>query len=741
MTIFAAFITPHSQDQPLMSPSLLDHHVAAATKARSISPTPIEPPDLESCFGERTFGPVEMRKRLPKQVFNSMMAALEKGAAWDSSVADIVAQAMKEWALEHGATHFAHWFQPLTGGTAAKHDSLLNPADAGKVVTKLSGGDLMQGEPDASSFPSGGLRATHEARGYTAWDPTSPPFLVKNRNGCFLAIPTAFVSWTGEVLDHKTPLLRSIDALDQEARRALRYFGTDAVRVFSTVGTEQEYFLIDEEFYFRRPDLINCGRTLVGAKPPKGQQLDDHYFGDIEERMLAFMLAVEKELYLLGIPAKTRHNEVAPGQYEVAPVFEDSNRATDHQQLIMRTLKRKAREYGLVCLLHEKPFAGINGSGKHNNWSVSTDTGVNLLDPGPTPHANIRFMFFCTAVIRSVFKHQDLLRIAVASAANDHRLGANEAPPAIMSVFLGEQLVDIYKQLEHGPASSSKRGSKMFLGVTGLPTLPKHAGDRNRTSPFAFTGNKFEFRAVGSSQSVSFPNVVLNVTMAESLDEMTTALEAALNGRDHTDEAVLEEAVTKVVRDVMKEARSILFEGDNYAETWHKEAEKRGLLNLRTSVEALEKMTDQKNIDLFDRYDVLSEREFRARQEVWLEQYEMNIDIEAETIDSMARTLIMPAACAYVKELTIPVSGFPTEGITDTKNEVMGHINMLREAVVKLGSAMDFHGGDALANARHRADVVIPAMAAVRECCDALEKVVPANLWPLPTYRDMLFVH
>ena len=717
------------------------HHVVAATKASGGMPPPLEPPDLEFCFGERTFGPVEMRKRLPKQVFQSMVAAMEKGAAWDSSVADIVAQAMKEWALEHGATHFAHWFQPLTGATAAKHDSFLSPSIGGKIVTKLSGADLIQGEPDASSFPGGGLRATHEARGYTAWDPTSPAFLVKNRNGCYLAIPTAFVSWTGEALDHKTPLLRSIDTLDRQARRVLKLFGIDVERVYSTVGTEQEYFLIDEEYFYRRPDLVNCGRTLIGAKPPKGQQLDDHYFGDIEERMMAFMLAAEKELYLLGIPAKTRHNEVAPGQYEIAPVFEDSNRATDHQHLIMRTLARAARQYGLVCLLHEKPFAGINGSGKHNNWSVSTDTGLNLLDPGPTPHSNPLFMFFCTAVIRSVFKHQDLLRISVASAANDHRLGANEAPPAIMSVFLGEQLSNIYEQLKDGPATSSMRGSKMFLGITGLPTLPKHAGDRNRTSPFAFTGNKFEFRAVGSSQSVSFPNVVLNVAMAESLDVMGQALATALGDGDPADESVLSDAVTRVVREVMDEARPILFEGDNYDEAWHQEAERRGLLNLRTTVDALERMTDRKNIDIFEYYDVLSEREFLARQEVWLEQYEMNIDIEAETLDAIARTQVMPAAVAYLNALISASAGSGSHGIGIAKSEVASGIDDLQAGLAALSKAMAAHGGDTQANARHRCDHVVPAMGQVRAACDALERLVPAHLWPLPTYQDMLFVH
>ena len=712
-------------------------NLSAATKGRDPALTNISPPNLEEEFGILTFGPEEMRKRLPKRVYTSMMAALEKGAGWDSSVADVMAQAMKEWALEHGATHFAHWFQPLTGRTAAKHDSFLNPRTLGSVVTKLSGSDLIQGEPDASSFPSGGLRATHEARGYTAWDPTSPVFLVKNRNGCYLAIPSAFVSWKhGHALDHKTPLLRSMDALDRAARFVLKFFGTEPTRVYSTVGTEQEYFLIDEEFFFRRPDLVNTGRTLVGAAPPKGQQLDDHYFGDVDGRVLSFMMAAEKKLYHLGIPAKTRHNEVAPGQYEVAPVFEDSNRASDHQQLVMSTLCDTAREHGLVCLLHEKPFAGINGSGKHNNWSLGTDTGENILDPGRTPHSNLRFLFFCTAVIRAVHKHQDLLRLAVASAANDHRLGANEAPPAIMSIFLGDQLSDVFSQLTLGPPVRSKLGSKMFLGVSGLPTLPRHAGDRNRTSPFAFTGNKFEFRAVGSSQSVSFANVVLNVAMAESLEIMGSALEQALHGQNHSNESAFSRAIITVVRDVMSEAHPILFEGDNYSEDWHNEAANRGLLNLRTTVDALERMTDQKNIDLFNNYDVLNEDEYRARHEVWLEQYEMAIDIEAKTILNIAQTQIIPATVTYINELRTAFSD-------RTMPPRVGHLftlyNNLETALTQLHGAMQYHGSSTLANAQHRRDAVVPAMASVRAACDSLEEVMPAGLWPLPTYQEMLF--
>ncbi|MFB3133020.1 MAG: glutamine synthetase III, partial [Rhodothermales bacterium] len=502
-----------------MSKAQQDYNLLAATKYISNGERAKAPMNIEKIFGENTFGLDEMESRLPKSVYQAMLATIERGAPIDPDVAEAVAQAMKEWAIERGASHFTHWFQPLTGYTAEKHDSFITPNEGGGAVAKFSGKDLIQGEPDASSFPSGGLRATFEARGYTAWDPTSPAFIIENSKGSYLAIPTAFASWTGEALDHKIPLLRSMEALNKQALRALKLFGdTTATKVYPTVGNEQEYFLIDEEFYYRRPDLITCGRTLLGARPPRGQELDDHYFGSINDRVLSCMLEAEKELYRLGVPVKTRHNEVAPSQYEIAPIYENANVAVDHQHLLMLTLQRVARKYGLVCLLHEKPFAGINGSGKHNNWSMATNTGLNLLDPGETPHDNAQFLFFCVAVVRAVYKHQDLLRISVATAANDHRLGANEAPPAIMSVFLGEQLEHIFEQLTEGPAKESKQGGFLGLGVPSLPHLPRHASDRNRTSPFAFTGNKFEFRSIGSSQTVSFPNVVLNVIVAEALD-------------------------------------------------------------------------------------------------------------------------------------------------------------------------------------------------------------------------------
>ena len=699
--------------------------------------------DIEKIFGENTFGLDQMKGRLPKSAFKRIQATIEKGERLSPAVADDVAQAMKEWAVEKGATHYTHWFQPLTGMTAEKHDSFITPNKGGGAIAEFSGAELIQGEPDASSFPSGGLRPTFEARGYTAWDPTSPAFVVENERGTYLAIPTAFASWTGEALDHKIPLLRSMDALDKQARRVLALFGVkDVSKVYATVGNEQEYFLIDEEFYYRRPDLVTCGRTLIGAKPPKGQELDDHYFGTIPDRVLSCMLEVERELYRLGVPVKTRHNEVAPSQYEIAPIYENANLAADHQQLLMITLQRVARKYGLVCLLHEKPFAGVNGSGKHNNWSMSTDTGANLLGPGDTPHENMQFLFFCAAVIRAVYKHQDLLRIAIATAHNDHRLGANEAPPAIMSIFLGEQLEDVFTQLTKGPAKTSKQGGLMGLGTKTLPELPRHAGDRNRTSPFAFTGNKFEFRAVGSSQTVSFANTVLNLIMAASLDEMGAMLEKELKGKKG--KKALEDAVSAVLRKVIKEAKPILFDGDGYSEEWHREAEQRGLLNLRTTLDALEHLTSEENKKLFEKYGVLSERELESRHEVALEQYFMTINIEAETTESMARTMVLPAAVRYLRELveTVDEAGdLDVWGVRRTAEEVGHEVNVLRGAIDKLIEQNRAEGGDDVhAKAYHMRDAVIPAMTDVRAAADALERSTPHDLWPLPTYREILFV-
>ena len=534
-------------------------------------------------FGANVFGPIAQRQRLPKDVFRRLQATIELGEPLDPALADQVATAMKDWALEKGATHYTHWFQPLTGSTAEKHDSFYAPAGDGTALAQFSGKELIKGEPDASSFPTGGIRATFEARGYTAWDPTSPAFIMENPNGAYLCIPTAFASWTGEALDTKIPLLRSMEALNKSALRALALFGDHtASRVFTTIGPEQEYFLIDETFFYERPDLVNTGRTLFGAKPPKGHELDDHYFGSIPERVLACMLEVELELAKLGVPIKTRHNEVAPAQYEVAPIFESSNVGTDHQQLCMQVMQNVARRYDLICLLHEKPFAGVNGSGKHNNWSMGTDTGLNLLEPGDTPHENLQFLFFATAVIAAVHKHQGLLRASIAGAGQDHRLGANEAPPAIISIFLGTELEGVFDAIASGVAGVSAAGELMGLGTPVLPPLPKDTGDRNRTSPFAFTGNKFEFRALGSSQSPSLPNTVLNTIVAEAIDSLCEDLENAMAGTKKKPGKSFEEALPAVIAAAYKTARPIVFGGDNYSEEWHKEAGKRGLLNLRT---------------------------------------------------------------------------------------------------------------------------------------------------------------
>ncbi len=700
--------------------------------------------DIQKIFGEKVFWYSEMKARLPKATYKKLRATIEKSEPLPEDVADAVAMAMKEWAVEHGVTHYTHWFQPLTGRTAEKHDSFITPNEGGGAVAEFSGANLIQGEPDASSFPSGGLRATFEARGYTAYDPTSPAFIIENANGSTLCIPTAFASWTGEALDHKTPLLRSMEALNREATRALHLLGhTDVSRVYATLGTEQEYFLIDAAYYNDRPDLGTAGRTLLGAPPPRGQEMDDHYFGSIPDRVLSYMQEVEKELYRLAVPVKTRHNEVAPGQYEIAPIFENANVAADHQQLVMMTLQRVARRYGMVCLLHEKPFAGINGSGKHCNFSMSTNTGTNLLEPGETPHANLLFLFFCTAVLQAVHEYQGLLRASIASAANDHRLGANEAPPAILSVFLGDQLTDVYDQLlDVGKATSSKQSGFLGLGTPVLPRLPRHAGDRNRTSPFAFTGNKFEFRAVGSSQSVSFPVTILNTVTAEAIRGLADAVEAKL-GRKRSKKA-LEAAVSAVITEAMRDARPIIFNGDGYSEAWHREAGERGLLNLKTTPEALGVLCDDKNVEVFERHSVLTRHELESRHEIFTEQYVMTLGIEAATTESMARTMVLPAAVQALSDLaSTAVLGADLEldfgGVKAAAKEMSALVDDLRAALGALAKARA---------AAQRADdeaaamqaKVIPAMQAVRTACDALERVVPADLWPLPTYREMLFV-
>ena len=722
------------------------YNIKAATKFVRNGRAPSAPMDVEKIFGENTFGLEAMKSRLPKSVYKSLLATIEKGRQIDPNIADAVAMAMKEWATERGVTHYTHWFQPLTGSTAEKHDSFITPNKGGGAVAEFSGKDLIQGEPDASSFPSGGVRATFEARGYTAWDPTSPAFIVENDKGSYLAIPTAFASWTGEALDYKIPLLRSMEAINKAARRVLELFDvSDVHKVYSTVGAEQEYFLIDEEYFYRRPDLVTTGRTLVGAKPPKGQELEDHYFGSINDRILSCMLETERELYRLGVPVKTRHNEVAPSQYEIAPIFENTNLAADHQQLMMITLQRVARKYGLVCLLHEKPFAGVNGSGKHNNWSMSTDTGMNLLEPGDNPHDNLQFLFFCTAVIRAVYKHQDLLRIAVATAGNDHRLGANEAPPAILSVFLGEQLHDVFEQIESGPAKTSKQGGLLGLGSPVLPELPRHAGDRNRTSPFAFTGNKFEFRAVGSNQSISFANTVLNVTVADTLEEMADELERKLKGKKKGKKN-FDNAVGDVIQKAIHESKAILFEGDNYSDEWHKEAEQRGLLNLRTTLDALDRIMDEKNVKLFQRENVLTERELHSRYEIWVEQYFKTINIEAEMTETIARTMILPAAIRYLRDLADTVEAgedvdLDFGGVKETAQEIGDMVTTLRSALNTLIKQNIELGGEAIHDkAKHMRDNVIPAMRAVREVTDRLERAVPHDLWPLPTYQEILFI-
>jgi glutamine synthetase len=694
-----------------------------------------------SLFACNVFNDKVMKDRLPKSVYKALQRTIKQGEKLDGSVADAVASAMKDWAIEKGATHYAHVFYPLTGLTAEKHDSFLSPSDDGTALVEFSGKELIQGEPDASSFPSGGIRATFEARGYTAWDATSPAYILENPNGTTLCVPTAFCSWTGEALDKKTPVLRSMQALNKQAQRILKLFGhVNPSPVTATAGPEQEYFLIDRNFFFSRPDLITCGRTLYGAKPPKGQEFEDHYFGAIPERVLACMLETERELYKLGVPVKTRHNEVAPAQYEVAPVFENANVATDHQQLIMLTLQRVAQKYGMTCLLHEKPFAGINGSGKHVNWSMGCSVG-NLLEPGDNPHENAQFLVFCAAVIRAVHLHADLLRVTVAHSGNDHRLGANEAPPAIISIFLGDQLTDVFEQIEKGGATASKRAGTLTIGVDTLPPLPKHAGDRNRTSPFAFTGNKFEFRAVGSSQSIAGPLVVLNTIVAESLDEVATQLEKATGG----DPAKLNAAVQKVVQDIIKEHKGIIFNGDNYTDEWHQEAAKRGLPNLKNTIEALPALIAKKNLAVFEKYGVLSEREAHSRYDIYMERYCKDINTESAAALNIAKTMILPAAYRYQGELAATAASLKTAlggnvhiGTLQTVTQLVAD---LEKTIAGLESATAHHGGgDLKAEAKHFQEDVIPAMKAVREVADKLEGIVADDLWPLPTYREMLFI-
>jgi glutamine synthetase len=681
-----------------------------------------------------------MQARLPKAVYKSIVATIDKGVKLDPAVADSVAAAMKDWALEKGATHYAHVFYPMTGLTAEKHDSFLEPVSDGQTLAEFAGKTLIQGEPDASSFPSGGLRSTFEARGYTGWDVTSPAYILENPNGNTLCIPTVFVSMTGEALDFKTPLLRSQQAMGKHAERVLKLFGhKDLNHVVSFCGPEQEYFLVDRHFFLARPDLINAGRTLFGTKPPKGQEFDDHYFGAVPERVLGFMMDTERELFKLGIPAKTRHNEVAPGQFELAPMFERANIASDHQQLTMTVFKTIAKKHGMECLFHEKPFAGVNGSGKHVNFSMGNSELGSLLVPGDTPHENAQFLVFCAAVIRAVHKFAGLLRVSVASATNDHRLGANEAPPAIISIFLGEQLADVFEQIAKGAATSSKGKGTMIIGVDTLPPLPTDPGDRNRTSPFAFTGNRFEFRAPGSGQTVAVPLVVLNTIMADSLDYMATKLEKAVEDGEEFDKAV-----QTLLTEIITEHGDVVYNGDGYSEKWQIEAAERGLPNLKTTLDAVPELVKPEAVELFEKYGVFTERELHSRYEVRLEQYALTVAVEAKLAVEIGSTIILPAAIRYQTELAQNVAALKAAGIeanTAVLQAVTGPINELEDGLSTLRAALADHSAEsALDEAKHAQEHLLPAMETIRTAADALEGVVADDLWPLPTYQEMLYI-
>ncbi|MCW2496774.1 glutamine synthetase III [Jatrophihabitans sp.] len=690
-------------------------------------------------FGENVFSLAVMQKRLPKLVYKSILATIEHSKPLDPMVADSVASAMKDWAMEKGATHYSHVFYPLTGFTAEKHDSFFEPAGGGLSLAEFAGKTLAQGESDGSSFPSGGLRNTFEARGYTGWDPTSPAYVLDNPNGKTLCIPTVFVSMFGDALDHKTPLLRSQQSMAKHAERVLRLFGHENPdHVVSFCGAEQEYFLIDRHFFLARADLLNSGRTLFGAKPPKGQEFDDHYFGAIPERVLAFMMETERELFKLGIPAKTRHQEVAPGQFEIAPMFERANQAADHQQLLMTTFKRIANKHGMECLFHEKPFEGVNGSGKHVNFSLGNSTEGNLLLPGDTPHQNAQFLVFCAAVIRAVHKYGGLLRASVASASNDHRLGANEAPPAIISIFLGDQLSDVFDQIAKGGATSSKEKGTLMIGVDTLPVLPTDPGDRNRTSPFAFTGNRFEFRAPGSLQSVAGPMVTINTIMAEALDYIATDLEAAVAaGTEFND------AVQAILGEIITNHGAAVFGGNGYSDDWQIEAAQRGLPNLRTTVDALPELISDEAMELFQNYGVFSHREMHSRYEIGLEQYAQSIAVEAKSMLEIGTTSVLPAAVRYQTELALNIGALKAAGVEADAaplGEVTGPIGELRAGLAVLKDALAAHAEDAYAEAKHANEVLLPAMAVVRTAADALEGIVADDLWPLPTYQEMLFI-
>lgn len=696
--------------------------------------------DVAEIFGSDVFDDATMKERLPKKIYKELKQTIAVGGELDSHVAEVVANAMKDWAIEKGATHYTHWFQPLTGITAEKHDAFISPTDDGGVILEFSGKELIKGEPDGSSFPSGGLRATFEARGYTAWDCTSPAFVHETPSGStVLCIPTIFCSYTGEALDKKTPLLRSMEALNVQALRIVRAFGdTESQRITTSVGPEQEYFLVDRDTYNQREDLIFAGRTLFGAPAPKGQELDDHYFGSIKERVSEYMNDLNEELWKLGVTAKTQHNEVAPAQHELAPIFNTTNIATDHNQLIMETMKKVALRHNLVCLLHEKPFAGINGSGKHNNWSMSTDTGVNLLDPGTTPHQNKQFLLILSAILKAVDEYAPLLRESAANPGNDHRLGANEAPPAIISIFLGEQLEDVLNQLcEKGEATSSKVGGKLDVGVSTVPSFMKDATDRNRTSPFAFTGNKFEFRMVGSTASIADPNTVLNTIVAETLRQAADVLEAS-------DDPIM--AAHDLTKQWISEHIRIIFNGNGYSEEWVEEAERRGLPNIKNMVDALDYLTEESAVELFEKHKVMTRVELTSRQEVGYETYAKAINIEARTMIDMAKKEIIPAVIKYTTTVAQSVAAVKAVGADASVQEaslaeISKNLVAMNAALEKLEAVTDKAAviEDPKAQAVAYRDEVFTTMSALREPADALEMLVDKSVWPFPTYGDLLF--
>ncbi|MBE5763829.1 MAG: glutamine synthetase type III [Clostridiales bacterium] len=690
---------------------------------------------LPQTFGSLVFNDSVMKERLPKETYKAMQKTIQNGEDLNLEVANVVANAMKDWAIEKGATHYTHWFQPMTGVTAEKHDSFISPTNDGHIIMEFNGKELVKGEPDASSFPSGGIRATCEARGYTAWDPTSYAFI----KGTCLCIPTAFCSYGGEALDKKTPLLRSMAAINKQAMRVLKLFGSNAKSVKTTVGPEQEYFLVDKKLYDQREDLIFTGRTLFGAMPPKGQELEDHYFGTIKPRVQAYMNELNEELWKLGVLAKTEHNEVAPSQHELAPIFATTNIATDHNQLTMEVMKKLARKHDLVCLLHEKPFAGVNGSGKHNNWSISTDTGVNLLEPGETPRENAQFLLFLAAVIKAVDEYQDLLRISVASAGNDHRLGANEAPPAIVSMFVGDELEAVLESIEEGTIYQGKKKVQMKIGVDVLPKFPKDTTDRNRTSPFAFTGNKFEFRMLGSSESIACANIMLNTAVAEELCEFADILESSQR---------FEEDLNELIRSTIKSHKRIIFNGNGYDDAWIKEAEKRGLLNLKTTPDCLPYYISKKNIELFKKHEVLSETEVHARYEIIIENYAKLINIEALTMIDMVKKMILPAVTKYSDALakTIIAKQQVSSSIVSTYEcSVVREIAELSAKLYEDTKSLESLDAkakkieDAQKSASYYKDYVIPQMEKVRESADKLEVITAKEYWPFPSYSEILF--